>query len=108
MKKYVLISLLICSNLSFAQSFEKWDNPSRKIPISNTEVLVKVVASDNVSRDCDKESRSRGFNGFNVAMNSCAFWNGPMTQCTIIVPKNTSMHLLGHEMLHCIKGDWHQ
>lgn len=108
MKKSVIISLLVCSNFAFAQSFEKWDNPSRKFPINSTEVQVKVVASDNVARDCDKESRRRGFGEFTAPMNSCAFWNGAMTQCTIILPKNTSMHLIGHEMLHCMKGDWHQ
>jgi hypothetical protein len=108
MKKSAIISLLICSNFAFAQTFEKWDNPSRTIPIQSTEVKVKVLASENVMKDCDAESRRRGFNGFTVAMNSCAFWNGEMTQCTIIVPKKTTMHLLGHEMLHCIKGDWHQ
>lgn len=106
MKKSLLISLLVCSN-TFAQSFEAWDKADRKFPINSAEIKTTIIATDNVQGICDKESKSRGFGGFGYGVNSCAFWNSDKTQCTIIVPKTTSMHILGHELLHCIKGNWH-
>ena len=106
MKKSLLISLLICSN-TFAQSFEHWDKADRKFPINSAEIQTTIIATDNVQGICDKESKSRGFGGFGYGVNSCAFWNSDKTQCTIVVPKTTSMHILGHELLHCIKGNWH-
>jgi hypothetical protein len=107
MKKIVLISLLICSNVASAQSFEAWDKADRKFPINSAEIQTSIIATDNVQAICDKESKSRGFGGFGYGVNSCAFWNVDKTQCTIVVPKTTSMHILGHELLHCIKGNWH-
>jgi hypothetical protein len=106
MKKSLLISLLVCSN-ALAQSFETWDNPSKKFSIENAKFETTIIAADSVQKICERESRNRGFSGFNYTVNSCAFWNDSKTQCTIVVPKNTSMHLLGHELLHCIKGNWH-
>jgi hypothetical protein len=107
MKKSLLISLLICSNIAYPQSFEPWDNAERKFPVNSAEIQTAIIATDDVQSICDKESKARGFNGFGYGVNSCSFWNGNKTQCTIVVPKNTSMHILGHELLHCIKGNWH-
>ena len=109
MKKSIVISLLVCSNLTFAQSFYDWDNPSKKFDLANSQkqIQLTIVPTDNVLGLCNKEARNRGFSEYKSAINSCAFWNGDLTQCTIVVPKNTSMHVLGHELLHCIKGNWH-
>ena len=107
MKKLILITALI-GNLSYAQSFYDWDNPSKKFDVGGTHNFqLKVVATDNVQQVCDIESKNRGHGGFGYTVNSCAFWNKDMTECTIVTPKRTSMHLLGHELLHCIKGNWH-
>ena len=107
MKKSLLISLLICSNTVLAQSHESWDNPTKKFSVDNAQFQTNIVATNNVQAVCEKESKTRGFGGFGYGVNSCAFWNDDKTQCTIVVPKNTSMHILGHELLHCIKGNWH-
>jgi hypothetical protein len=106
MKKTLLISLLFCSN-AIAQTFQHWDDPSKKFQIDNAKFETTIIATDRVQAICERESRNRGFSGFGYTVNSCAFWNDTKTQCTIVVPKNTSMHLLGHELLHCIKGNWH-
>lgn len=107
MKKLLLITALI-GNLSYAQSFHEWDNPSKKFDVSGThDIQIKVIATDDVQNLCERESRNRGFSGFGYTVNSCAFWNDNKTQCTIVTPKRTSMHLLGHELLHCVKGNWH-
>ena len=107
MKKSLLISLLICSNVASAQTFETWDKADRKFPVNSMKIQTTIIATDDVQGICEKESKTRGFGGFGHGVNSCAFWNTEKTQCTIVVPKTTSMHILGHELLHCIKGNWH-
>jgi hypothetical protein len=108
MKKTLTVFLFVTHiGAVSAQTFHEWDNPSRKFPIENAQFQTKIVATDAVQKVCERESKNRGFSGFNYAVNSCAFWNDAKTECTIVVPKNTSMHLLGHELLHCIKGNWH-
>jgi hypothetical protein len=107
--KQTLTALLIASQigLASAQTFHSWDNPNKKFSIENATFQTTVIASDNHQAVCERESKNRGFSGFGYTVNSCAFWNDDKTQCTIVVPKNTSMHILGHELLHCIKGNWH-
>lgn len=108
MKKLILLSYLV-ANLASAQSFYEWDNPSKKFDMSNSQknIQLTIVPTNNVLGYCNREARNRGFSEYNSAINSCAFWNGDNTQCTIVVPLHTSMHLLGHELLHCMKGNWH-
>jgi hypothetical protein len=108
MKHITLLSLIFTTSVS-AQSFYDWDNPSKKFDVANgqKQIQLTIVPTDNVLGLCNKEARNRGFSEYKSAVNSCAFWNGDLTRCTIVVPKNTSMHVLGHELLHCIKGNWH-
>ena len=60
---------------------------------------------DNPMQACDRESKKVGNGGFAYQVRACAFWYE--TTCTIIAGKTTSQHTLGHEVLHCLKGDWH-
>lgn len=88
-----------------------WDDPGRMFDMTKNktnQTTVVVIATDNVQATCERESRSRGFNGFGYGVNACSFFNTDRQQCTIIVGKSASMHSLGHEFLHCIQGNWHQ
>ena len=108
MKKLILISLLSTS-LANAQSFYEWDNPSKNFDLTRGQnnIELTIIPTNNVFEYCNREAKNRGFSEYKSAINSCAFWNVDNTKCTIVVPKNTSMHILGHELLHCIKGNWH-
>jgi hypothetical protein len=109
MKKSLLISLVVCSN-SFAQTFHDWDNASKLFNAGSTEKTVAITWKpvDNVQQVCDIEGKNRGHGRFGYSVNSCAFWSADGLQCTIITPKKTNMHLLGHEVRHCFQGNWHK
>lgn len=108
MKKLLLLSVFT-AQMATAQSFHDWDNPSKQFDLGNSTKSISLVvkSTDNVQKVCEAESKNRGNGGFGYQVNSCAFWNADRTECTIVTPKRSSMHLLGHELLHCLKGNWH-
>jgi len=79
----------------------------RLFDATNDKETVSITwrAVDNVQKACEVESRKRGNKGFGYAVNACSFWEG--NTCTIITQRRVNMHTLGHETLHCFKGNWH-
>jgi hypothetical protein len=63
------------------------------------------IPVDNLQATCEAESRKRGNKGFGYMLEACSFWKD--NQCTIYTPKKASMHILGHETLHCFQGSFH-
>ena len=63
------------------------------------------IAVDNLQATCEAESRNRGNKGFGYMLEACSFW--VKDTCTIITKKQTSLHALGHETLHCFQGAFH-
>jgi len=101
-----LILLAVLATVSFnVSAFD--DNPSAPVKINspNKTMTVNFKFENNPTQACERESRRVGNGGFGYAVNGCSFWTD--TECTIIVGKTTSQHTLGHELLHCIKGNWH-
>lgn len=72
------------------------------------EFKVIFVQAADVTQACELESKRRGFGGFGIAVDSCAFYNGSMTECTIITPRSANFHTIGHEVRHCLQGHWHK
>lgn len=71
-------------------------------------VVWKVVK--NASETCQKESKKRGFGGWQQKVYACTFWNenhGNPPACTIYTDRYTNMHQIGHELLHCFQGPYH-
>lgn len=83
------------------------DNPAApvSIPFNRKVMSIEFRFVDNPMQTCDRESKRVGNGGFAYQVKACAFWYE--TTCTIIAGKKTSQHTLGHEVLHCLKGDWH-
>jgi hypothetical protein len=108
--KKIFYSLLIVSSIAHAQD---WDDAERLFNMQNlmtNKTEVTIVTADNVNAVCEKESRNRGAGGFGYRLEACSFWGKNSygaNVCTIVVGKKTSMHTIGHEMLHCLKGNWH-
>lgn len=102
--KYLLVVILtFCSN-----AFADWDDPKRifdmrKNAHNNIDLTVKAVK--NISRVCREESKKRLGREFGHESAACSFWNGQ--KCVIFVPEKATMHILGHELLHCLQYDWH-
>jgi hypothetical protein len=104
------LGLLVIGNFAWAEFYE-WDNPNKSFDTGvnkRTESTIKWIPVDDVIDACNKESKKRGFGGFDPGAKfaACSFYNG--NQCTIITSKTPSMHTLGHEMRHCYQGNWHE
>ncbi len=103
--KNLLAFVLIFSQSVYAQH---WDDPNRKFDMrknSPETMSITLKSVDNVQQVCEAESKRRLGRSFGFAVNACSFWDGDA--CTIIVPRQRSMHTLGHELLHCYQGNWH-
>jgi hypothetical protein len=105
MSKLVLFfSLIFTSCLSYA--FE--DNPNTLFDTSSNytaESRIKWIPVNNLQETCERESRKRGFGGFNYSIKACSFFDG--NKCDIFTSKNVNMHTLGHEVRHCFQGNYH-
>lgn len=103
MKKF-LITALFFSQTTFAN----WDDPQRKFDMKKNQtdtISLTLKSVDNVQKTCEAESKKRLGRNFGFAVNACSFWEG--NSCIIIVPRQVSMHTLGHELLHCYQHNWH-
>lgn len=108
MKKFLLIGLLLSFN-AFAYD-DSAEAPVRMADNQTNYVALNIIAADNVQAACERESIKRGFGGYKYRVQACSFWdhqpNGRST-CVIVVRKVTSIHNLGHELQHCLQGNWH-
>lgn len=105
MKKTIIFILtLVISNANASGNYNDSPTKMHSIPeLTKKNLIVRSV--DNPMKECDLQSKRFGNGGFAYQVQACAFWDANM--CTIIVGKSSSTHTLGHELLHCIKGDWH-
>jgi len=104
MKKFIFISLFVCQT-----AYADWQNPKFRWDSKNNftnKTTVTIRHVDNPQAVCEVESRKLGNGGFGgLPMEACSFWEG--NRCTIILPKKFTIDHLGHEMLHCIQGNYH-
>jgi hypothetical protein len=75
-----------------------------------TQIRWISVDSSQLQERCNIESRKRGMTNFTVSVEACSFWDkeGRADVCTIVTPRVTNMHTLGHEVRHCFQGEWHR
>lgn len=88
---------------------DPWNAESKfnmsKNKVSDFRISVKPVS--DVNKACNEEARRRGFPGYKFSVDACTFWSGDFKNCVIFTQKNTTMHILGHELRHCLVGDFH-
>jgi hypothetical protein len=108
-KAFVVASLLVVTN-----SFAFTEDPKQQFDMTrNTANTVTVTFKQaaNVTAECDRESKARGGKGYRFSVDACSFWDrsvvGPDV-CTIITGTSTNFHIIGHEMRHCIQGNFHK
>lgn len=112
--KYLLVALaLIVSNVHAAERFDTAENPHEEFSMSrvnSSEITVSIISASNVRAVCDAESKKRGFGGFPYSVEACSFFDTKRTnnRCTIVVGKTTNYHTIGHEMRHCLQGNFHK
>lgn len=106
--KRILAALLLVSHSSIAQQFQPYDNPTRPfdVGVKQRKIDLTVMTVEDPVKACKEVSNRFNF-GWTALSNSCAYWTTDFKECTVILPKNTTMHLIGHEVLHCMVGRWH-
>jgi hypothetical protein len=112
MMKKILVILACFSNAAFAYN----ENPHQPFDMThniNDNIKIEFRQAVNVNQACDEESHRRGLGGIPYKVEACSFWNtaGLLTKanstCLIITEPNTNMHTLGHELRHCLQGEFH-
>ena len=101
---------LIVAFMFFATTAHAFEIQDGRYPLdmgknftNQTNVTVKVVS--DIDKACNQERVNKGYAKNTYKVDACSFWTG--NQCTIVVPKNINLEILGHEMAHCLQGSWH-
>jgi hypothetical protein len=111
-----LISVAILTTISFntntsstgVMTFKGWENPETKFDASQNETMdvkLRWVVVKDIDAACSAENKKRGGGVFKFNVQACSFWEGK--ECIIMTPKMASIHNLGHEVLHCFRGNFH-
>jgi len=106
MKKALLIITLLSAN-----AFAYYEDPHQQFDMTHNEtneVKITFVQSKNVQQTCNAESIRRGKGTFGYSIEACSFWNWDMTECTIVTATTANFHTIGHEVHHCIQGNFHK
>jgi hypothetical protein len=105
MKKF-LAGLLLVSQTVFAQVNK--DTPKHVFDLGkiNRKVALTIITVDDPVKSCSEVSKKFNF-GWTVPSQSCAYWTTDFQECTVILARKTTMHHIGHELLHCMIGEWH-
>jgi hypothetical protein len=107
--RHVVLAALLASSVIATAAETPYDKFTGKDNFTNS-TQVKWIQVPNVLATCDKESKSRGFPGYNYAIDGCSFWdtNSEGHTCLIITPFSTDFWTLGHELRHCFQGSYHK
>jgi hypothetical protein len=106
----VFLTILMAPSIAIAQwSFD--NSGSRVFDMSKnitkkTTIELKYVEPKDIQKTCDTLSRNYGNKGYSYGVLACTFfWDN---KCVVVVPKMVDMRTIGHEMMHCFQGDWHE
>ncbi len=104
--KKLFVGLLLVSQTAFAQVDK--DVPTHVFDIGrmNRKITLNIITVDDPVKSCAEISKKFNF-GWTQPSESCAYWTTDFKECTLILARRTTMHHIGHEMLHCMIGNWH-
>lgn len=114
MMKLINIVLIVLSITLFrSYGAESIENPHEVFnvqKVNSNNIAVTFISTQNIQKTCDQESRKRGYGGFPIEVEACSFWdsNPVNNKCTIVVGYLTNFHTIGHEMRHCLQGNFHK
>jgi hypothetical protein len=107
MKKALAVLLTVVSFNSLAY----YENPHQQFDMTNNlsdNMQIIFRTSKNINQTCQAESVKRGLGGFGYGVEACSFWNNDHTQCTVITSTTANFHTIGHEIRHCLQGNFHK
>ena len=106
MKKALVLILVLISTTVLAKP--DWRDPNAMYDAKDNmtnDTQITIIPAKDVNAVCNVESKKRGLGGFNYGVDACSFWD--KKRCTIVLPQRFTKERLGHEMLHCLQGDYH-
>jgi hypothetical protein len=77
----------------------------RKNKEDSVRITIQSANQSQVKEECQRKSIALGNGGFKEEMLACTFWQG--SKCHIIVAHKVDMRTIGHEVMHCFQGSWH-
>jgi hypothetical protein len=110
MKKAMVVALMLASTNVFAF----YEDPKQQFDMtsnSTNNVTIVFRQSKNVTQECSQESVRRGNKPFGFSVDACSYWDRSLTgpdQCLIITGLTTNFHTIGHEVRHCLQGNFHK
>ena len=110
--KQAFLTLVLLTSVANAQVDPNWQDFSRRYPSSDHKVN-KVTLEHKIVKDvqsaCNAERAKLGKSPFDHSVDACTFWRHKITgnTCVIITGPTTSQAELGHELRHCLQGNFH-
>lgn len=110
-KTLVVTSLvLMVMFIDMGRSENKWDQPFDEVyepNIVHPRIDLEVVIVDDANKECKKYT-----NDINYQVEHCALQYKPrngVRKCVLVMQRDElTMGDLGHELRHCLEGDWHK
>lgn len=107
--KYLFAISLVLSTLNSYASESPYDKFTGNANFTDkTKVNWKQVK--DIQKECNIESKKRGYAGYNYPIEGCSFWDVDEFRnntCVILTPLSTTYWTLGHELRHCFQGSFH-
>jgi len=98
--------MLVTSNV-----FAYYEDPHQQFDMTHNEtnqVKISFIQTNNVQGTCSSEAIKRGKPAFGYSIEACSFWNYNMSECTIVTANTANFHTIGHEVRHCLQGNFHK
>jgi hypothetical protein len=108
MKSSILLIFVLTSFSDNARSY--YENPHQQFDMTNNktnEFKITFIQTTDVQGRCSKEAIRLGKAAFKISIDACSFWTNDMSKCTIITANSANFHTIGHEVRHCLQGNWH-
>ena len=110
MKKAIVVAMMLVSTNVFAY----YEDPHQQFDMNHNDsnnVTIVFRQAKNITKACSEESIRRGNKPFGYAVDACSYWDRSMSgpdQCLIITGPTTNFHTIGHEVRHCLQGNYHK
>ena len=105
MKKAIaVVAMLVTTN-----TFAYYEDPHQQFDMTHNmtnQMNITFIQTKDVQGTCNKESKQRNLGGFGYSVEACSFWS--KTECTIITSPTANFHTIGHEVRHCLQGNFHK
>ena len=107
MKRLVAVILVLVATNAMAEDWRNGESLFDASTVRKDTMVVKWIRVDDIQATCERVSRSKGLGGFKYNVDACTFWETETNVCMVYTKKQTTQHIVGHEMRHCFQGSFH-